>query len=200
MSERYTMKVMDIKGKAYIPTNERLKAFHSWDEFKELVLTTEIIEFSDTTALVKATVAHNTGTIVATGHAYERVNQGPVNKTSHLENCETSAVGRCLGILGIGIDTAIASSDEVRAVSGKQETSQVQSQEMKEACTDLCELIGEYGDGAKKVARGIWSSNPDMQKRHDLLVTYLDTLQNQPEAENYAENDIDDGFGNDVKR
>jgi hypothetical protein len=36
------------------------------------------------------------GVVVATGHAEEIRNQGNVNKTSHVENCETSSLGRCL--------------------------------------------------------------------------------------------------------
>jgi len=45
-----------------------------------------------------------------------------INKTSHIENCETSAVGRALGFLGIGIDTSIASADEViNAVNNQPE-------------------------------------------------------------------------------
>lgn len=35
-------------------------------------------------------------TLFATGHAEEVRGQGNVNRTSHLENCETSAIGRCV--------------------------------------------------------------------------------------------------------
>ena len=40
-----------------------------------------------------------------------------INKTSYVENCETSAVGRALAMLGIGIDTSIASANEVKKPS-----------------------------------------------------------------------------------
>ena len=40
------------------------------------------------------------GAIVATGHAEEIRNAGNVNRTSHVENCETSAIGRCLANAG----------------------------------------------------------------------------------------------------
>lgn len=42
----------------------------------------------------------------------------PYTKGSEIENTETSAWGRAIGALGIGIDKAIASADEVRAKSG----------------------------------------------------------------------------------
>jgi len=44
-----------------------------------------------------------------------------VNKTSHVENCETSAVGRALGLLGIGIDEEVRSYDEMaNAIEGQK--------------------------------------------------------------------------------
>jgi len=43
-----------------------------------------------------------------------------INKTSYVENCETSAIGRALAILGIGIDTSIASANEVQDAIAKQ--------------------------------------------------------------------------------
>jgi hypothetical protein len=44
-----------------------------------------------------------------------------VNSTSHFENAETSSVGRALGFLGIGIDTSIATAEEVSSAIEKQE-------------------------------------------------------------------------------
>ena len=43
-----------------------------------------------------------------------------INKTSYVENCETSAVGRALAMLGIGIDTSIASANEVETAIAQQ--------------------------------------------------------------------------------
>ena len=48
-----------------------------------------------------------------TGHAEEVVGSSQINKTSAVENCETSAVGRCLGFLNIGLVGSIATADEV---------------------------------------------------------------------------------------
>jgi hypothetical protein len=44
-----------------------------------------------------------------------------INKTSYVENCETSAIGRALAMLGIGIDTSIASANEVSDAISKQD-------------------------------------------------------------------------------
>ena len=58
--------------------------------------------------------------IYATGHAEEYRADGKINKTSALENAETSAIGRALACLGLG-GTEFASADEVaRAISGQK--------------------------------------------------------------------------------
>ncbi len=48
-----------------------------------------------------------------TGHSQAVVGEGMVNKTAALENAETSAVGRALGFMGIGVIESIASADEM---------------------------------------------------------------------------------------
>ena len=58
-------------------------------------------------------VTDREGMVVAVGHAHETRSGSHINKTSFVENCETSAVGRALGMMGIGIDTSIASANEV---------------------------------------------------------------------------------------
>ena len=62
-----------------------------------------------------------TGRVVATGHAHEERGSSNINKTSFVENCETSAIGRALAMLGIGIDTSIASANEVEDAIAQQQ-------------------------------------------------------------------------------
>ena len=52
-------------------------------------------------------------TILGVGHAYEKEDSSFINQTSFIENCETSAVGRALGMAGFGIDVSIASAEEL---------------------------------------------------------------------------------------
>lgn len=58
------------------------------------------------------------GVLVATGHAEEVRGQGNVNRTSHVENCETSSTGRALANAGVaGSDwTKRASREEMSKV------------------------------------------------------------------------------------
>ena len=69
----------------------------------------------------RATAWDETNTLLATGHAYEKENSTFINKTSYIENCETSAVGRALGMCGIGIDVSVASYEEVSNAIAQQE-------------------------------------------------------------------------------
>jgi hypothetical protein len=62
----------------------------------------------------------NGATLLGVGHAYEREDSTFINKTSYIENCETSAVGRALGMLGLGIDTSVASAEEVQNAINNQ--------------------------------------------------------------------------------
>ena len=104
------MKTTMIKGKEYVMVNERIAYFR--ENFKDWAMTSELT-IDGNKAIVKATISNSLGEIKATGYAMEVEGAGFINKTSHIENCETSAWGRCLGNLGIGIDTSIASAEEV---------------------------------------------------------------------------------------
>lgn len=108
------MKVTKIKGKDYIEVNERLKFFRTNEATMKFSLDSEFIELNESRCVIKAIIKDEEGRIVATGTAYEEKGAGMVNKTSYIENCETSAWGRALGNLGIGIDTSVASADEVK--------------------------------------------------------------------------------------
>ena len=130
------MKTINIHGKKYVEVNERIKYFR--EHYKEWSLISEIIELTDNRCVIKSTVSNEKGIAVSTGIAYEILGSTNVNKTSFVENCETSANGRALGNLGIGIDTSIASADEVKLAIAQKEIkpkkiTNIQFEAMKEA-------------------------------------------------------------------
>ena len=104
-------KTVDLKGKKYVMVNDRVKFFR--EQYPGWSLESEVIKMSEGVCAMKATVKDETGRVIATGHAYEKEGSSFINKTSALENCETSAWGRALGNLGIGIDESMASAQEV---------------------------------------------------------------------------------------
>ena len=106
-----TLKTTNIKGKEYVEVNERLKYFRS--NYPNFSLISEVVEKTPSSILIKATIFNEEDRPVATGLAEEKEGSTYINKTSYVENCETSAWGRALGNFGIGIDSQVASYDEV---------------------------------------------------------------------------------------
>ena len=105
------MKTVNIKGKNYVEVNERLKYFR--EHFKGYSLLSEIVELTDERIVIKARILSPDLVEVANGLAYELAGSSFINKTSYIENCETSAWGRALANFGIGLDNSVASADEV---------------------------------------------------------------------------------------
>lgn len=109
------MQTMKIKGKDYVPVSERIKYLAANYNYS---INTDYEYFPEQKMwVVKATLTILKGdrTQVFTGLAQEveSSNYKDVNHTSALENAETSAVGRCIAFMGVGIDGGIASADEV---------------------------------------------------------------------------------------
>ena len=114
------LKTVNIKGKEYVEVNTRIKYFRQ--NFKDWSLTSELVELTNESVLIKAVIRNPEGRIIASGYAHEEKSSSYINKTSFIENCETSAWGRALGNLGIGIDSSVASYEEVKTAIQKQET------------------------------------------------------------------------------
>lgn len=121
-----TIVTTDIKGKDYAEVNQRIKAFRM--VYPTGRIETKLISNENGVCIFRAEVSgicpdcegRPIMTLLATGTAYEKENSSFINKTSYIENCETSAVGRALGMAGFGIDTSIASADEVRNAMNNQ--------------------------------------------------------------------------------
>ena len=117
----YKFKTTNIRGKQYVEVNERIKFFRQEEQYKNWGILTEFPIIDETQCLCLCTITTPDGQIVAQGHAHEEKASSNINKTSYVENCETSAVGRALAMLGIGIDTSIASANEVEEAIAKQQ-------------------------------------------------------------------------------
>lgn len=121
-----TIATTDIKGKEYAEVNQRIKAFRQC--FPEGFIKTQMLSNQDGVCVFRAEVGYYDSGIVSiilgTGTAYEKETSSYINKTSYIENCETSAVGRALGMCGFGIDTSVASYEEVSNAIKQQEAQQ----------------------------------------------------------------------------
>lgn len=149
------MKTVDIKGKAYVLVSERLLHFN--ENYKNGSIRTELVSAVDAEMVViKATVYPDCSDMnrYFTGYSQATWGDGMVNKTAALENCETSAVGRALGMMGIGVLDSVASADEVKKaitqpayVPKKDFLKEVTSKPREHLCT-LCNT--SVSDGVAK--------------------------------------------------
>ena len=147
-------KKVDIKGKQYTQVATRVEVFRRHFGL-DYGLTTEIIEIVDNFVRVRAKISLN-GTVIATGMAEENRSQGAVNRTSALENCETSAIGRCLAAFGLHggefataeeVGTAIAQQEKGKDAFAKSNLKARSHEIVSEihACTDADQLSALWG-------------------------------------------------------
>lgn len=148
-----------IKGKDYSEVNQRIKVFRM--VYPTGFIITELLsdelngEGKDAyhTCRFKAAVGFYTDNgecvTLGVGHAYENEKSSFINTTSYIENCETSAVGRALGMAGFGIDTSVASAEEVGNAIIQQEkkptkatTNQIEM--IKSLVSDIPALLEYY--------------------------------------------------------
>ena len=139
---------VNIHGKQYKTVAARVNDFR--EQFgMGYGLITEIIEADTQVVRMKASIVNLEGMVLATGHAEEYRDSSKINKTSALENAETSAIGRALASFGLG-GTEFASADEVaRAINGKPTAPDMSGQLADflaaiEAASDLDELKSVY--------------------------------------------------------
>ena len=120
--EKKDKKTGQVTKKDYAEVNQRIKAFRM--VYPDGFIATEIISIENGVCIIKASCGfYEEGQAITLGHstAYEKEGSSFINQTSYIENCETSAVGRALGMAGFGIDTSVASYEEVSNAQLNQE-------------------------------------------------------------------------------
>lgn len=105
---------VSIQGKAYVMVKDRVLAFN--EKYQNGSIITEKITDEDNYLEIKATVTPDVDKPERkfTGHSQATWGESNINKTAALENAETSAVGRALAMMGIGVIESMASADEVK--------------------------------------------------------------------------------------
>ena len=106
------LKTINIKGKEYVTVAERVEAFRKLHPDWSII--TDILSNENGVCIMQATIKDADSRSIATAHAYEKEGSSFINTESFIENAETSAVGRALGILGIGVSTSIAGAEEIQ--------------------------------------------------------------------------------------
>jgi len=139
------MKTINIQGRPYVMVVERLKEFRENKDYEGWSIETDIHHVAKEWVLLRAIIRDTEGRIRATGTAQEEAGKGTVNKTSHVENCETSAWGRALACLGIGLDAEGIASAEEMALARDADLEQVNNIE------DLLRTSTFDEDGRQKI-------------------------------------------------
>jgi len=134
------MKFKETNEENYVSIADRIQEFReNYNNHKILTDILKLEKYDDKNmyTLVRAQIQDENNFTIATGHAMEVEGSNEINKTSFLENAETSAVGRALGILGIGSTEAVGSKDEIDNAKEKQKT--VQKKETVKKGKDLAD-------------------------------------------------------------
>lgn len=165
----------DIKGNDYAPVNERIKAYRK--VYPTGSIMPEIEEIREDYVRCKVTITDEQDRIIAIGTASETLTgdakKDYINKTSMIENCETSAVGRALGFAGFGVDKAIASAEDIER--NKEATKRfeifkgmfIRESEaiivVKNCVNDLCRKMGLVkSELEEKVKERLWTGLSDL--------------------------------------
>ena len=157
------IKTTDIKGKEYAEVNQRIKAFRM--VYPQGFIKPKIYELKDGVCTMTASVGYyeviNGESVeieLGIGTAQEKEDSSFINKTSYIENCETSAVGRALGMAGFGIDVSVASAEEVANAINNQKITQ-------EDADNYTLKFGKYKD---KLLKDVFKEDP---KYIDWMIT-----------------------------
>ena len=164
-----TINTTAIQGKDYAEVNQRIKAFRMVHPSGAIV--TEMVSNEGGVCVFRTTIYTDEGKVLGTGTAYEKEGSTFINKTSYIENCETSAVGRALGMCGFGIDTSVASAEEVQNAIINQDASQTTERKATPKQIEILKKVYAGENLAKLLeANGITAIEElSMQKASDII-------------------------------
>ena len=185
-----------IKNKEYAQVNQRVKAFRMC--FPKGFITTNVVTDADVCSCVCEVGYYTEGggrILLARGTAREEKNASNINRTSYVENCETSAVGRALGFCGFGIDTSICSAEELEnALDAQDEVAkneQDEIEELKKVLNEKLVMAASFaghtiGATKKHIAEVSGVRVPKVKEDFEALIKVCEEIitDNEKEAEN----------------
>lgn len=201
--EKANKEITTIKiGKGnYATVNERVNAYRK--VYPTGTIETEIEEITDNMVRMKTIVTDENGKVIATGRASE-IKKGGVNSTSMIENCETSAVGRALGLAGFGIKSSIASGEDIERNKDNAKQFEIydkmfirESEAISLVKSSINELIRKFGirkvELEQKVKEYLWTDLSSLNLNQFLR------LEDKLKTINMESNDWNDLYGQNEK-
>ena len=177
------IKTTPIKGKEYAEVPQRVNAFRKL--FPEGTIRTEMLACDGGVCVFRAE-AYNGEILLGTGHAYEKEGSTFINKTSYIENCETSAVGRALGFVGIGSETSMASYEEVANAQANQTEKKPEPKKKRttnktkdQLISEIETLVEKKGETITNVCEmgGVIELSELEEERLEACITWLNGLE-----------------------
>ncbi len=156
-----------IHGKDYLTVAERIATFRS--DHKDWTINTELVSNGDM-VVIKATILDSADHQVGSGYAEELRGSTNINKTSALENCETSAIGRALASCGYGGEQ-YASANEVGDAIVNQAKMEVadwfkaHNAKVAENIDSICVIKEHINSGDMSTAAEAWYELPEEDQR-----------------------------------
>ena len=133
--------IVSIHGKQYKTVALRVGEFRV--DHPEWGIETSIHTANDEIVIMRA-IIFNGEQIIGTGYAEEQRGSSMINKTSALENCETSAIGRALAACGYA-GTEYASANEVEnAIHQQKKQYTLQQKKAFQSFVDEDDSLGLY--------------------------------------------------------
>ena len=164
-SAQLSDKAVDIKGRKYILVSDRILYFS--ETYPNGSISTELISEPDADMVVmRTTVTPDVANPLRkfTGYSQATWGQGFINKTSALENCETSSAGRALGLMGIGVIDSIASVDEINKAQTYQPKRETPINSLLESINRI-ESLPELTTREDKFLKNMELFSEDQQKK-----------------------------------
>ena len=191
---------IDLKGKQYLQVVHRVNLFRE-SYGLAYSIEPEILVDDGTRVLMVAYIKDADGRVVGKGHAEEIRNAGPVNRTSAIENCETSAIGRALANIGLA-GNEYASAFEMENIPNKEKAKasqdkakKVSDDEENKMILSVHKLLTVSVEGTDDLStmRNNWKANKEalhiMQEKYpdmysDLEKAFIEKSKKLKEKEN----------------
>ena len=136
--------IVNIHGKEYKTVAKRVDEFRK-EHGTKLSIITSIVSIDERMVVMKAEISDEAQRVIATGYAEEHRQASQINRTSALENCETSAIGRALANFGLG-GGEYASADEVANAISQQNQAPVKKNYARIDFDDISDVLSDIDD------------------------------------------------------
>jgi len=175
---------VNLKGKSYTEVAKRIEVFRKHFGFR-YGFTEEIIVDDGKRVVIKAKIydREHPDTPISEGHAEEIRGSSLVNKTSAIENCSTSALGRAIAFCGLHGGQMASINEIEKAQNNEKNIDENKPKEEKKLTLD--ETIKKTEQDRKDIANGKYppatetKSQVDWEKIHQNYMKNISQLPSQ---------------------